>query len=460
VPSIALYVHFPFCLSICPYCDFDRQATGFDRIDAYLASVLRELEQYRGGEQVHSIFFGGGTPSLMHPPQVAALLTAIRERFAVLPEAEITLECNPGDADFAKLSAFRAAGANRLSFGVQSLDDAYLPVLGRRHSSAQARQSAAWARQAGFHFNLDFMFGLPKQSLAHWQATLDQAVELAPDHLSCYLLTLDEKVPMGRDVARGRLVLPDDDALAEMYTAARECLARSGYEQYEVSNWARPGQASRHNLTYWRDGEWIGVGAGAASSYGGRRWKNTPVLERYIASVSTTGTAARVEDEQPDLATRMLDYVTLGLRLREGISVSGFDARFTTRLRRILSETNNSSSLGMLNARLDAPLKILSEPSQDPLRMLSRGQHEQPGLLRILSEEGAGLIEAGVLELDGDRLCVAADRQLILNEIIVRLGGPIEDYARRATSAAHNAANDAPAGSRGAAAARQSSARW
>src|SRR5690242_387012 len=216
--SLALYVHFPFCLSICPYCDFDRQATGFDRIDVYLAAVKRELRQYPR-ERVHSIFFGGGTPSLMTPAQLEGLLRAAREQFTIMDDAEITVECNPGDADLAKLQAFRAAGANRLSFGVQSLDDAYLKLLGRRHSSHEAREAAHWARQAGFAFNLDFMFGLPGQSLQHWQATLDQAVRLQPDHLSCYLLTLDEKVQMGRDVARGKLVLPEDDALADMYTA-------------------------------------------------------------------------------------------------------------------------------------------------------------------------------------------------------------------------------------------------
>src|SRR5215471_13378632 len=215
--SIAVYVHFPFCLSICPYCDFDRQATGFSRIDAYLAAVEWELAQY-GGESVHSIFFGGGTPSLMTPAQLGRLVDAIRTRFDVQPDAEVTVECNPGDADLEKLRAFKAAGATRLSFGVQSLDDALLGLLGRRHSSDQARQAAAWAKQAGFAFNLDFMFGLPGQSLQHWRSTLDQAVALEPDHLSCYLLTLDEKVQMGRDVALGRLVLPADDDLAEMYT--------------------------------------------------------------------------------------------------------------------------------------------------------------------------------------------------------------------------------------------------
>jgi oxygen-independent coproporphyrinogen-3 oxidase len=395
--SVALYIHFPFCLSICPYCDFDRQATGFDRIDVYLGAVERELERYVGsGEQVHSIFFGGGTPSLMSPAQVEQLLYAARRTFDVLPAAEITLECNPGDADFPKLAAFRASGANRLSFGIQSLDDAFLELLGRRHSSQEARQAAEWARQAGFAFNLDFMFGLPGQSLAHWEATLAQAVALEPDHLSCYLLTLDERVPMGRDVAAGRLVLPVDDDLAEMYAAAQQQLAAAGYAQYEISNWARPGKQSRHNLTYWRDGTWIGVGAGAASSYSGRRWKNTPVLERYIRSIEADGQAARVEDETPDRSTSMLDYLTLGLRLREGVSLAEFARRF------------------------DA------------------------NLLDLLGEDGRSLLDYGLLELDSEaderRLRIAADRQLITNEILVRLEESLLAQARRETSALRIAA--------------------
>ena len=389
MPSIAVYVHFPFCLSICPYCDFDRQATGFDRIDVYLSMVERELDEYAGrGEWVHSVFFGGGTPSLMRPEQVERLLGKIGRVFEVLPGAEVTLEANPGDADLAKLRAFGSAGVNRVSFGVQSLDDAYLRLLGRRHSSAEARQAARWARQAGLRLNLDFMFGLPRQTLDHWVATLEAAVELMPDHLSCYLLTLDERVPMGREVARGRLVLPEDDELAEMYTATQARLAAAGYEQYEVSNWARPGQACRHNLTYWRDEAWIGVGAGAASSYAGRRWKNTPVLERYISSVAQDGRASCVEDEEPDRATQLLDAVSLGLRLREGIDLATFRERFGI------------------------------------------------DLLELLGEEGAWLLQSGFLETvqQQRRLRVAAEHQLILNEILVRLDQAIESYVRRATS--------------------------
>jgi oxygen-independent coproporphyrinogen III oxidase len=392
--SIALYIHFPFCLSICPYCDFDRQATGFNRIDVYLQAVARELEQYAAqNNRVHSIFLGGGTPSLMSAQHVEQLLSAARRTFRVMPAAEITLECNPGDADLEKLQAFRALGANRLSFGIQSLDDAFLQVLGRRHSSAQARQAADWARQAGFNFNLDFMFGLPGQSLAHWQSTLDAAVALQPDHLSCYLLTLDERVPMGRDVARGRLVLPVDDELAEMYSTTRHRLAAAGFEHYEISNWARPGQASRHNLTYWRDEAWIGVGAGAASSYAGRRWKDTPVLERYIESVQRDGRAACVEDEQPDRATQMLDFLTLSLRLREGVALERFAARFGV------------------------------------------------DLLELLGETGAWLLSMGLLERDAERLRVAAEHQLITNEILVRLKEPLQiSHALRETSASQIAA--------------------
>jgi oxygen-independent coproporphyrinogen-3 oxidase len=378
--SLALYIHFPFCLSICPYCDFDRQATGFDRIDVYLQTVERELSLYAAiGGQVHSIFFGGGTPSLMSVRQVEQVINAARQTFEVLPDAEITLECNPGDADLSKLQGFHNAGANRLSFGVQSLDDSFLKLLGRRHDSATARQAAAWARQARFNFNLDFMFGLPGQTLQHWQDTLEQAVALEPDHLSCYLLTLDEHVPMGRDVARGKLVLPVDDDLADMYTATQARLAAVGYQQYEISNWARPGRASRHNLTYWRDEEWIGVGAGAASAYRGRRRKNTPVLERYISSVTTDGRAACVEDERPDRPTQMLDYLTLGLRLREGVSVDAFAQRFGV------------------------------------------------DLLDLLGETAIWLIDGGILESDGIHLRVAASHQLITNEILVRLEEPLRE---------------------------------
>src|SRR5258708_18178689 len=390
--SIAVFIHFPFCLSICPYCDFDRQASGFDRVDTYLAAVEKELGRYgQSAERVHSIFFGGGTPSLMTPAQVAHVLSTARRTFDVLDEAEITLECNPGDADLEKLLGFKQAGVNRLSFGIQSLDSHFLKLLGRRHGTAEARHAAILAHEAAFAngFNLDFMFGLPGQSLQQWQATLDGAIGLKPDHLSCYLLTVDERVPIGRAAARGKLVLPVDDDLAEMYITTRDRLAQAGYQQYEISNWAKPGRASRHNLTYSRAAQWIGVGAGAASSYGGRRWKTSPVLERYIESVECDGRALCVEDEQPDRATALLDFITLGLRLREGIDRSAFQGRFGA------------------------------------------------DLLHTLAETGAWLIDMGLLEFNGERLRVPAEHQLITNEILVRLEEPLRDagQVRRETNA-------------------------
>jgi oxygen-independent coproporphyrinogen-3 oxidase len=230
------------------------------------------------------------------------------------------------------------------------------------------------------------------QSLGHWQHTLQQALQLEPDHLSCYLLTLDEKVQMGRDVARGLLVLPQDDELAEMYSTTQRLLADAGFEQYEISNWARPGQASRHNLTYWRDGQWLGVGAGAASAYGGRRWKNTPALERYIASINQDGTAVRVEDEEPDRLTRMLDTLTLGLRLREGISFDGFAERYG----------------------IDLP--------------------------EVLGDTGEWLFTQGFLELSVGNMKIAQERQFITNEILVRLEEVFADYVRRETNASQIAA--------------------
>jgi oxygen-independent coproporphyrinogen III oxidase len=383
--SIALYVHFPFCLSICPYCDFDRQAHGFPLIDAYLGALLREIDDWADQTRaLHSVFFGGGTPSLMRPDQVARVLDAAAGAFDLLPGAEVTLECNPGDVDLETLRALRGAGITRLSIGVQSLDDAYLARLGRRHSAAEARQVAIWARAAAFPhgFSLDFMYGLPDQTVAHWAATLDGALALGPDHLSCYLLTLEPHVPMGRDLAAGRITLPEDDALAEMYELTRARLAAAGYEQYELSNWARPGRGCRHNLTYWRDGEWLGVGAGAASALGGRRWKNAPNVRRYMAGVVDNGQAPRAEDERPEPAVRLLDHLTLGLRLREGVSLPEVQGRFGVEL------------------------------------------------LAALGDEGAWLLDSGVLELDGDRLRVGAEHQLITNEVLVRLRETVLTAAR------------------------------
>ena len=325
--SAGLYIHIPYCVSICPYCDFDRQATGFASIPRYVDAVAREIRA-QPVRPLHSVFLGGGTPSLLEPAQVARLLGAAAETFDLGPAVEVTLEANPGECSLERLAGFRAAGVNRLSMGVQSLDDTTLAQLGRRHSADEARAAVRSARAADFdNINLDFMLGLSGMTVDQWLATLDGALELQPEHLSCYILTVDERVPMGRDVSRGRLTLPDDAETAAQYDATRRRLAAAGYEHYEISNWARPGRASRHNLTYWWDQPYVGVGAGAAGSADGVRSKNTPSPRRYMASIQA-GSVERVEEERPDLVTQARDFLALGLRLREGIDSEQFEARF------------------------------------------------------------------------------------------------------------------------------------
>jgi oxygen-independent coproporphyrinogen III oxidase len=359
--SAALYVHFPYCVSICPYCDFDRQATGFASIPAYVEAVAAEIRM-QSPRPVHSIFFGGGTPSLMAPGQVASLLEAASATFDLLPNCEITLEANPGECEADHLSAIRAAGANRLSIGVQSLNDGMLERLGRRHTADQARAAFRAARRAGFdNVNLDFMLGLPDLDLSEWRRTLDGAIDLDPEHLSCYILTVDERVPMGRDVASGRLTLPDDDAVAEQYLLTQERLAGAGYQQYEISNWARPGRVCRHNLTYWRDGPYVGVGAGAVGWHDGIRAKNTPSPRRYMASIKT-GRVEHVEEERPDLETQMRDQLSLALRLREGLDPARFRARFGADVSDVLGQTLKALQAAGCLEWTDGSLRI-AEPS-------------------------------------------------------------------------------------------------
>jgi oxygen-independent coproporphyrinogen-3 oxidase len=380
--SAALYVHFPYCVSICSYCDFDRQATGFASIPRYVASVAAEIQMQRR-RPIHSIFFGGGTPSLMTGEQVASILSAAAGQFELMPGAEITLEANPGECTVERLSAFRDAGVNRLSIGVQSLDDETLLRLSRRHTADEARAAVAAARSARFeNVSLDFMLGLAGMTVESWRTTLDAAVALGLEHLSCYILTVDERVPMGREVERGRLVLPSDDEVAEQYLAISPRLAAAGFEQYEVSNWAQSGRQSRHNLTYWRDEPYIGIGAGAAGWVDGVRTKNSPSPRRYMASVAA-GHVERVEEERTDRFTRLGDALALGLRLREGIDLDALAARIGVDVR------------GAIGRELD------------------------------------DLVAAGCLEWHGRHLRVTGSSILVTSELLARIESALAEWRRR-----------------------------
>lgn len=336
--GLALYLHIPFCASRCPYCDFNTYAGIGHLLPSYLEALAREVQawgEWLGRPRVRTVFLGGGTPSLLTPGQMGALLEAVARAFSLEAGAEVTVEANPDDASPDRFRGYRRAGVNRLSLGVQSLDDSLLALLGRRHSARQA-VSAYWqAREAGFdNVNLDLMFGLPHQSMAQWEATLEGAVALAPEHLSAYCLTLEQGTPMERWVRQGRLPSPDPDLAADMWGRACQVLEGAGYHHYEVSNWARPGRASQHNLAYWHNRPYLGLGAGAHSYLAGLRfacvrsprqfirhagvWALRPPSPLDAEGLRGMGVVAEVEEIGPRTEAR--ETVALGLRLAEGLS--------------------------------------------------------------------------------------------------------------------------------------------
>jgi len=281
------------------------------------------MRRYPAGLPVPTINFGGGTPSLLAPADLGRVILATRSWFAVDADAEVTIEANPEGLDQAYFEAIQYVGVNRLSFGVQSFHAPELAMLTRRHSAEQALRAFRAARAAGFdNVSLDFMYGLPGQTLDVWRATLDQALDLAPDHLSLYGLTVYDHLPLGRQVARGDLPAQDADLMADMYELACELLASAGYAQYEISNWARePRFQCRHNLIYWRNSGYIGLGAGAHSSFSGRRYANEPKPVAYIER-ATTGAPLEAESEPVSSELARAETAILGLRLNEGITLT------------------------------------------------------------------------------------------------------------------------------------------
>ena len=341
---LGLYLHIPFCSAICSYCNFNRGlfdgAVKSQYVDA-IESEIRDVGRPGswGGRQADTIFFGGGTPSLLEPAEVERLITACRETFAVTPDAEVTLETNPETASLARLEGFLAAGVNRISFGVQSFDDAELARLGRIHSARRAEEAVRDARAAGFrNLSFDLMFWLPGQSPLSWSRTVDRAVALEPDHLSLYLLELYPNAPLKESMARlaeapakaGAKAewsqAPDDEA-ADMYLAALETLDAAGLEQYEISNVARPGYWSRHNVKYWQSGDWRGFGCGAHSTVDGVRWKNVAATPAYMEHLSI-GRDVGVERERLSDQSRRQEALFTGLRLTDGIDCGNFSRRF------------------------------------------------------------------------------------------------------------------------------------
>jgi len=326
--SLGLYIHIPFCSAICNYCNFNRGLFDAALKEQYVAALRREIAAKGDGSAADTIFFGGGTPSLLEPSEIAAIISTCRSAFDVAAAAEITLEANPETVTPERLAGFRAAGVNRLSFGVQSFRDDELQRLSRLHSASRAGEAFAMARAAGFdNISLDLMMWLPQQSIAQWLESVDALIALGPDHASLYILELYPNAPLREAMARSKWSLAPDDDAAEMYLEAMSRLDRAGYVQYEISNVARPGRESRHNLKYWTDGEWLGFGCGAHSTRRAVRWKNLSSTTEYIVAVAAGG---QLEVERRELSRHeaLEEALFTGLRLARGIDLDAMKVRY------------------------------------------------------------------------------------------------------------------------------------
>ncbi len=376
---LALYVHWPFCLSKCPYCDFNSHVRDQIDQDRWRRALLRDLgatADETPGRTITSIFFGGGTPSLMDPATVAALIDHAGGRWTLDPDVEITLEANPTSVEAGRLADYRAAGVNRVSLGVQALDDTALRFLGREHSAADALAAVDLARRLFDRFSFDLIYGRPGQTVPAWRAELERALGRAGDHLSLYQLTIEPGTAFYRRAGLGETLTSDDDGAAALYELTQDMLSAAGLPAYEISNHARPGSECRHNLTYWRYQDYAGIGPGAHGrlTLDGGKWTTQRLRspESWLDGIEADG------GEEPrtalDAADRLAEMVMMGLRLNEGITANQF-----------LAETGKP---------LDAWI--------DPAR-------RQP------------LIEGGFLDPDPDRLRVTADGRQRLDAVIERL---------------------------------------
>jgi oxygen-independent coproporphyrinogen-3 oxidase len=339
--TAALYVHIPFCVAKCTYCSFNSYAALEHLHEVYVDALENEISlsaQERGPLEAPSVYIGGGTPTVLGPELLGRVVRACTDHFLVHVDAEITVEANPGTVDAMDLSSLHTLGVNRVSLGMQSFDDGALALLGRAHDAREAEAAYHLARQADFdNVNLDLIYGLPGQDLDQWDADLSKAITLRPEHLSLYCLTLEEKTPLARSISEGYVAVPDPDLAAKMYETAEVELARAGYVHYEISNWAVRGRECRHNLVYWHNEPYFGLGAGAHSFDEAFRYYNVLSPQEYVQRMARGGEAVAGREEI-DRVTEMSETMILGLRLREGVSFSGFQERFSVTLNEVFAD--------------------------------------------------------------------------------------------------------------------------
>ncbi len=380
VVARGLYVHVPFCAAICNYCNFNRGLLDDELKRRYVDALVEEIRRCpEAGAAIDTVFFGGGTPSLLAPGEVSRVLGACREAFSLAVDAEVTLEANPETVSDRSLSGYRVGGVNRLSYGVQSFRDAELRRLGRLHSADTARRAVRLARAAGFdNISLDLMLWLPGQRLSEWLESVDALAELAPEHASIYLLEIYPHAPLRDEMVRGGWSVAPDEVAAEMYLQGLSRLDAAGYEQYEISNVARPGRRARHNLLYWESGHWLGFGGGAHSTWNGVRWRNLSSTAEYVDRVAA-GRPVRMDARTLSAEERLEEALFMGLRLTEGIDLQALAAR------------HGLDVVGRYGAELSR------------------------------------FVDLGVLVLDpGRRLALTREGMLVANEIMmVFIGGPV-----------------------------------
>jgi oxygen-independent coproporphyrinogen-3 oxidase len=329
---LSLYIHIPFCQRKCHYCSFVSYAGRENDMANYIHALNRELKLRLPGYKIRTLYFGGGTPSLLTIEQIESVLATVKSVSDIAKIEELSLEANPGTVDIDYLRALRKTGINRLSLGIQSFDDGELSLLGRIHNTEQARQSIGYAREAGFdNLNLDIICGIPGQSRESFEHTLREAINIKPEHLSLYPLTLEENTPMWHSIRKGKIPPPDADLAADQYELAEKMLDNAGFVHYEISNWAKSGFACRHNLVYWLCRPYIGAGVAAHSYIDGYRLANTPDLDKYLAAFApeNDNPLNAVEMKEPiSLDLVLSESIIMGLRLCNGISINALNSRF------------------------------------------------------------------------------------------------------------------------------------
>jgi oxygen-independent coproporphyrinogen-3 oxidase len=364
--TAALYIHIPFCEKRCVYCDFYTVAGVESRIPDYVAALKKELAR-RGvdwfwrRQSFTTIFFGGGTPSLLAPQQIAEILDAAFTSFQFEKYPEITLEANPGTITGEQLARYRSAGVNRLSLGVQSLHADELQMLDRIHSPEAASAAVAMARHAGFeNINLDFIFALPQQTIARWRQSLEQAFELAPTHIAAYNLTIEAGTPLDIKIRRGEIQPLSEEEEREFYHFTIDFLESHGYQQYEISNFAKPGFEARHNIKYWDGSSYLGLGASAHSYDGKRRFWNAANLRKYLEALAV-GRLPEENTEELTKRQRMFEAAFLGLRQRRGIDLTAFAKQFRQSFDETFNGVAHELESGGLLKRCDDYLQLTRE---------------------------------------------------------------------------------------------------